>query len=162
LEVSIQEKQMNISEMVALVRRDLHDEDSERYRFTDDALTRHILRAIKDFSEAVPLEQTATIETALGSRNIEISDITGRVTVEAVEYPAGKFPPCFQRFSLWADTLTLLGDTIPDGGNAGIYYGGLHTLGEETSPSRKYTKTSSPPAPPGTPRWNTPLTPSTR
>jgi len=124
---------MNLSDMLTLVRRDLHDEDSERYRFSDDALTRHILRAVKDFSEAIPLEQTAAIATTPGSRDIDISDITGRVMIEAVEYPAGKFPPCFQRFSLWADTLTLLGDVIPDGGNACFYYGGLHTLDEDSS-----------------------------
>ena len=124
---------MTLSEMVTLVRRDLHDEESERYRFTDDALTRHILRAVKDFSESIPLEQTATVETVSGSRDIDISETTGRIMVEAVEYPAGKFPKCYQRFSLWADTLTLLGDAVPDGSDVCIYYGGLHTLGEESS-----------------------------
>jgi hypothetical protein len=119
--------------MLTLVRRDLHDEDAERYRFSDDALTRHIQRAVKDFSESIPLEQTAVIATTHGSRDINISGIAGRVMVEAVEYPAVKSPPRFQRFSLWADTLTLLGDVIPDGGNACVYYGGLHTLSEEAS-----------------------------
>jgi hypothetical protein len=40
----------------------------------------------------------------------------------------GEFPKRYQPFSLWGDTLTLLGSEIPDGSNANIYYGKLHTL----------------------------------
>jgi len=53
--------------------------------------------------------------------------------VEAVEYPVDNFPKRYQRFSLWGDTLTLLGDEIPDGANAYIYYGKLHTLDASSS-----------------------------
>ena len=53
--------------------------------------------------------------------------------VEAVEYPVGKFPQRYQRFSLWGDTLTLLGEEIPDGSDVYIYYGKLHTLSTEIS-----------------------------
>jgi hypothetical protein len=53
--------------------------------------------------------------------------------VEAIEYPVDKFPREFQRFSLWADILTLLGDKVPDGEDAYIYYGSLHTLDATTS-----------------------------
>jgi hypothetical protein len=53
--------------------------------------------------------------------------------VEAVEYPAGHFPRHFQRFSLWAGTLTLLGDEVPDGSDAKVYYGKLHTLSASAS-----------------------------
>ncbi len=124
---------MNLTTMITLVRRDLHDEDAGSYRFSDEALTRHIQRAVKDFSEALPLEQKETFATVAGSRDIDISGITGRVSVEAVEYPVGNFPPRCQRFSLWADTMTLLGDVVPDGGNAAVYYGKLHTLDAEAS-----------------------------
>jgi len=53
--------------------------------------------------------------------------------VEAVEYPVDKFPKRYQRFALWGDTLTLLGDEVPDGSNANVYYGKLHTLDAEGS-----------------------------
>ena len=53
--------------------------------------------------------------------------------VVAVEYPADKFPRRYQRFSLWGDTLTLLGSEVPDGSNAYVYYGKLHTLDTEGS-----------------------------
>jgi len=124
---------MNLADMRALVRRDLHDEDSDSYRWTNDEMDRHISHAVKDFSEAAPDEQKATKATTSGSREIDISSITDRVMVQAVEYPVGQFPPRYQRFALWGNTLTLLGPEVPDGSNAYVYYGKLHTLGESTS-----------------------------
>ncbi len=119
---------MNLTEMRAIVRRDLHDEDTGNYRWTDDEIDRHILHAVKDYSEAVPLEQKSSIATVDGSREIGISTLSGRITVEAVEWPVDKFPKHYQRFSIWADVLTFLGNEIPDGSNAYIYYGKLHSL----------------------------------
>jgi len=124
---------MNLSEMRTTVRRDLHDEDASNYRWTDDELDRHIAHAVKDFSEHLPYEQKAVKATTSGSREIDISTLTDRVMVEAVEYPVDKFPPRYQRFSLWGDTITLLGDEVPDGSNAYIYYGKLHTISAESS-----------------------------
>ena len=119
---------MNLVEMRAIVRRDLHDEDSENYRWTDDELDRHVAHAVAELSGHMPREQKATKATTSGSRELDISDLTGRVMVEAVEYPVDRFPKRYQPFSLWGDTLTLLGDEVPDGSDAWIYYGALHTL----------------------------------
>jgi len=124
---------MNLAEMRTTVRRDLHDEDDTNYRWTDDELDRHIAHALKAFSEAIPDEQKATKATASGSREIDIATVTDRIVIEAVEYPVDKSPRKYQRYSLWADTLTLLGDEVPDGSNAYIYYGKLHTLDATTS-----------------------------
>lgn len=119
---------MDLSDMRTIVRRDLHDEDTENYRWTDDEIDRHIAHALIEFSRALPLEDTATIATTDGSREIDISDLSDRVMIEAVEYPVGSFPPSYQRFSLWGDTLTILSDELPDGSDAKVYYGKLHTL----------------------------------
>ena len=129
---------MNLPTMRANVRRDLHDEDSEDYRWTDDELDRHIARALAQFSHALPVEDTADIETTDGSREIDISQLSDRVMVQAVEYPTGSYPRCYQRFALWADKLTILSDGVPEGSDARIYYGKLHTLDTSTStiPSR--------------------------
>jgi len=124
---------MNLTEMRAIVRRDLKDEDAANYRWTDDELDRHIAHAVKEFSEYIPYEQKAIEATTSGSREIDISTITDRIMVEAVEYPVDKFPRKYQRFSLWGDILTILGDEVPDGSNANIYYGKLHTLGESST-----------------------------
>jgi hypothetical protein len=119
---------MNLTDMRALVRRDLHDEESGNYRWTDDELNRHIARAVKELSEHIPCEQKATKATTSGSREINIAAVTDRIMVAAVEYPVGKLPKIYQPFSLWGDVLTLLGDEVPDGSNAYIYYGKLQTL----------------------------------
>ncbi|UCH43497.1 MAG: hypothetical protein JSW16_02845 [Dehalococcoidales bacterium] len=47
---------MNLTDMRTIVRRDLHDEDAENYRWSNDELDRHIAHAVRDFSEAVPHE----------------------------------------------------------------------------------------------------------
>ena len=124
---------MNLTDMRAIVRRDLHDEDTGNYRWTDDELDRHIAHAVREFSEHIPFEQKTTKATTSGSREIEIATITDRIMVEAVEYPVDKFPKRYQPFSLWGDTLTLLGDEVPDGSDAYIYYGKLHTLDASSS-----------------------------
>jgi len=124
---------MNLTEMRTIVRRDLKDEDASNYRWTNDELDRHIAHAVKEFSEAIPYEQRATKATTSGSRELDISSITGRIMVEAVEYPVDKFPKRYQPFALWGDMLTTLGDEVPDGSNAYIYYGKLHTLDASVS-----------------------------
>jgi hypothetical protein len=119
---------MDLNTMRTIVRRDLRDEEPTNYRWSDDELDRHIAHALKEFSEAVPLSAKATLPTTPDSRVIDISSLTDRVMVEAVEYPIDKFPPCYQRFALWGHALTLFGDEVPDGSNCNVYYGILHTL----------------------------------
>ena len=123
---------MNLTEMLTLVRRDLKDEATP-YRWADAELTRHIERAVKELSERLPLTASATLATTPGSREIDISSLADRIMVLAVEYPANQSPKQFQRFSIWADTLTIISGDVPDGSNANVYYGKLHTLDATTS-----------------------------
>ena len=123
---------MNLTEMITLVRRDLRDETTP-YQWSDDELTRHINRALKQLSERVPLPAKATLATTADSREIDISSVTDRVMVQAVEYPVDEFPKRYQRFSIWGDTLTIISGDEPDGSNCHIYYGKLHTLDATTS-----------------------------
>ena len=125
---------MDLATMRALVRRDLHDEDSSNYRWTDSELDRHIGRAVKELSLAVPLEAKATLSTTAGSRDLSLASLTGLVAVEAVEYPVGEYPPSYVPFSLWSNTLTLLVDSAPLGGQSvNVFYGRLNTLDATTS-----------------------------
>jgi len=119
---------MNITEMIAVVRKDLHDEDSNNYRWSDTELTRHIDRAVREVSERIPLPEKAILPTTAGSRDIDISGIDDRVMIEAVEYPVDYSPPSYRRFSVWGDTLSLIDGCEPDGSNCYVYYGTLHTL----------------------------------
>jgi hypothetical protein len=124
---------MNLSEMITLVRKDLHDEDSGNYRWTDAELTRHIGRAVGELSESLPLPAMATLPTTVDSREVDISGLANRIMVEAVEFPVGESPASYQRFSIWGDTLTIIGGEEPDGSNCNIYYGTLHTLDADGS-----------------------------
>lgn len=125
---------MNLADMRARLRQDLHDEDESSYRWSDEELNRHIEHAVRELSLAVPLEAKATLTTTAGSRELSLSTISDLVAIEAVEYPVGRYPPRYVRFSLWGDTLTLLVEGAPSGGEeVYIYYGKLHTLDETAS-----------------------------
>lgn len=119
---------MNLTTMIALVRQDLHDEDSNNYRWTDAVISRHIHRALAELSESLPVACVAIMPTVIGSRELDISVLAGRILVMALEYPIGSIPPDYQQFSLWGDTLTITGGKQPDGNNCRIYYGGPHTI----------------------------------
>ncbi|MBN1161710.1 MAG: hypothetical protein JXA17_07185 [Dehalococcoidales bacterium] len=119
---------MNLTEMIALVRQDLHDEDAENYRWTDGELTRHINRAVGELSESLPLPAKATLPTTMGSRELDISGLNDRIMVVAVEYKTDVNPPDYQQFSIWGQTLTILSGSLPDGSNCSVYYGARHTL----------------------------------
>ena len=88
---------------------------------------------MSELSESMPVEAVTTITTATGSRDVDVSNLRPFIMVQAVEYHAGKFPRQYQRFSLWADTLTLLGDIVPDGSEAKVFYGQPHTLTSQAS-----------------------------
>jgi len=108
------------------IRIDLHDESAERW--ADEALDRHIARALRDIDNAIPREASAEIATTEGGRELAIGDIVGLITVEAVEYPVGNYPPSYVQFSRWEATLTLLGAAVPDGSDARVFFTAAHEL----------------------------------
>ncbi len=119
---------MDLSAMVTQVRRDLRDEDSENYVWSDDELERHIAHALYDLSEQLPRQATATLSTVSGSMDLDVSSLIDVIVINAVEYPTAYNPKRYQRFSAWGDTLMFLGSLVPDGSNCTIYYGKTHTL----------------------------------
>jgi len=120
--------------MRARVRTDLHDEDSANYRWTDAELDRHIQRAVRDFSLAAPLEAKSTLTATPGTRDLSIGALTDLVGIEAVEWPVGKYPAAFVRFSVWLNTLTLLTDAAPAAADSvAIYHTKLHTIDGSSS-----------------------------
>ena len=118
-----------LTEIRARVRTDLHDEDAAGFRWASAELDRHIFHALREMSLAIPVEDKATLSATAGSRDIDLSSLTGLVLVDSVEYPAGQSPPAFTEFRVWGDTLTLLVERVPaQGEQAVVYYGKLHTL----------------------------------
>ena len=123
-----------ISTIRARVRKDLHDEDSDRW--SDDELDRHIQHAVLDISQASPLEArdiSLTIPDP-DSREIDISGIDCLVHVEAVEYPTGEYPRRYREFRVWANRLELLTSETPTAGESlYLYYGKVHTVDADGS-----------------------------
>jgi len=118
-----------ISDIRARLRTDLHDTDSANYRWTDGELDRHTQRTVRELSLAVPLEAKTTLSATPGSRDLSISGLTDVVGIEAVEYPTGKYPATYVRFSVWLSTLTLLIDGAPAAVDPfAVYYTKLHTI----------------------------------
>lgn len=127
---------MNLPTMRTMVRRDLKDDDAANQRWSDDELDRHIGHAVLDVSQAIPEEKKSSgiVIPTPASREVDISSLTDRVAVDAVEYPTDEYPKRYRRFSVWADTLTLLIDETPtQGESVVVYYGKTHTLDASTS-----------------------------
>ena len=126
-----------LSDIRTLVRRDLKDEDSQDYRWTDDEIDRAIQNAVAEFSRYIPRAMKSTIATTAGEAGIDISGLTERITIDRVEFPVGNTPRAFARFSVYGDTLTLL-DIEGDGQDCYIYWSKMHTVDSEESTITSY------------------------
>ena len=101
---------INIGTLRWRLRSELHDEDATNYRWTDAVLD----RAARELSLVLPREQKTALITTAGSREVGVAGLSDRVRIEAVEYPAAKWPPSYVQFSLFESTLTLLSvSTLP-------------------------------------------------
>lgn len=129
-----------LSDLRSLIRIDLHDEDESAYRWTNEALDRHIARALAEFSAASPRTATLTIEATAGWREYDLSeqsDLANRpAAVAAVEWPydaaAPAYPPPFVAFRVFANQLYLLADETPQAGDSiRVWYTLPHVLSED-------------------------------
>jgi hypothetical protein len=124
----------DIAELRSRLRQEVHDEEPVDYRWQDDTLDRHLLRATNDLSLVWPRERKATLATNDGSRELSLASLQDLVRVEAVEYPAGRYPAEYVRFSVFAGVLTLQIDQLPGGAeDVHVYWGKLHTLSDTES-----------------------------
>jgi hypothetical protein len=128
---------MDLSAMRTLVRRDLKDEDSSNYRWQDNEIDRAINRAVAELSRYVPREMKTSVSTVDGGREISIAALADRVSVDRVEFPVGKTPGGFQRFSIYQDSITLI-DVDGDGNDCHVYWSKVHTLDDSASTVPSY------------------------
>lgn len=127
-----------LSDLRNQMRKDLHDEDDDNYRWTDDALDRHIERALAEFSATSPRTATTTISAVAGVREYSLTatDLNNRpAAVQAVEWPyvaaAPAYPPCFTPFRVFANYLYLLATDAPAAGDVLRVWSSLpHVLSE--------------------------------
>jgi hypothetical protein len=123
---------MNLTEMRARVREDLQDMDEENYRWTDDEVDGAIDRVVMEYSLHAPIEQQDDIPTTDGDTELDISDLSGLMKVESVEFPIGQTPKYMQRFEYWAGHLYMEDEGDADYA-ARVRWLKKHTLGEATT-----------------------------
>ncbi|HEY8490576.1 MAG TPA: hypothetical protein VIO14_06250 [Dehalococcoidia bacterium] len=120
---------MNLTELRSRVRLDLRDTDPTAQRWPDAALDRHIQRALRELSLAIPDEAAAQLTTTPGSRDLSLAGLDGLIGVDAVEYPVDRYPPAYVPFSRRGSTLTLLVETAPQAAEpVRVLYARLHSL----------------------------------
>jgi len=117
--------------MVARVRDDLQDTDSQNYRWTDGEVESAVLRVVAEYSLRAPIEQQDDIATADGDREVDISTLTGLLEVESVEFPIGESPKYMQHFEHWAGHLYT--EDYGDGTGARVRWFKKHTLTAEST-----------------------------
>lgn len=119
--------------MRALARRDLKDEDSSDYRWTDDEIDRAIEKAVLEYSEYCPLRVRSSLATTGGDNTLDISSLSNRIGVVRVEHPVGEQPYQSRRFYVWGAVLTFQDGYYGDGGDCYVYWLQQHTLGESST-----------------------------
>jgi len=123
--------------MRASVRRDLKDEDSANYRWTDNEIDRAIERAVLDYSLYCPLEQKTAMATVDLISDISLSTLSDIVEVITVEHPIDQVPPQYRPFRVWGGVLTFLYGYTGDGSNCYVCWLKKHAIdaGSSTVPS---------------------------
>lgn len=128
-----------LNQALEQLRRELGDTESVNARWAAEDLEQHLQHAIEALSLVLPRQMKTTLSTTAGSRDLDVSSLRDRITIEAVEYPTGNYPATYVAFSVWGDTLTLLVAGAPTGtGNVTVYWQALHTIDPSgsTLPSR--------------------------
>jgi hypothetical protein len=121
--------------MRARVREDLQDTDAQNYRWTDDEVDGAIDRVVTEYSLHAPIEQQDDIATTDGDTELDISSLSGLLSVKSVEFPIGQTPKYYQRTEYWAGHLYMQDEG--DGEDARVRWLKRHTLdaGSTTIPT---------------------------
>ncbi len=107
---------MNIDELRDQIRAEIQDTGvPAAEQLSDNELDQALERATGRYSRIRRRQRlTATTIAAAGTlRELDISALSPRFEIVAVEYPTGRFPKEFAPFSVWSDTLTLDLDNEP-------------------------------------------------
>ena len=117
--------------MVARVRADLKDTDTQNYIWTDAEIQGAIGRAVMEYSLHAPIEQQTDIATTDGNTELDISSLSGLLQVASVEFPIDQSPKYMQHFERYAGHLYM--EDEGDGTKARVHWLKIHTLGESTT-----------------------------
>jgi hypothetical protein len=117
----------------ASVRRDLKDEDSANYRWSDNEIDRAIERAVLDYSLYCPLEQKTAVATVNISPEVNLSTLSDLIEVVTVEHPIDQVPAQYRPFRTWGGVQTFLNGYTGDGTNCYVRWLKKHSIGAGSS-----------------------------
>lgn len=106
------------------VQRDLKDESAERWATTE--VDRAVLRALADIDTHRPQELDTLLATTKNSRLVNISPLTDKVSIDAVEYPIDLTPKSFAHYEVRGNQLVL--EDEGDGNHCRVYWTKKHSL----------------------------------
>jgi len=126
-----------LTTMRTAVRRDLKDEDSANYRWSDNEIDRAIERAVLDYSLYCPLEQKTAVSTVNLSQEVSLSTLSDMVDVISVEHPVDQAPPQYRPYRVWGGILSFLDGYTGDGTNCCVRWLKKHSIsaGSSTVPA---------------------------
>lgn len=111
------------------LRKDLQDEDTSNERWSDDVLNRHLDAALDEVSLLAPLQSLSALTTEFASRQVDVSGLKPRLRIVAIEHPTGQYPPAYQPYTSWGDTITLDIITEPTGAeDVNVFWEGPHSI----------------------------------
>lgn len=95
--------------------------------FDDPSLDQHIREAAREFSLYVPVEASADVVIAGGTRTIALSGLSRPIRVLTVETPPGNWPRTLVDFEVYGNTVTL--DVLPSSNqSATVHYTQAHLI----------------------------------
>jgi len=117
---------MNLVEMRARVREDLHDTDPSAYQWTNDQVDGAIQRAVREYTQRAPIEKISDLATTADSVEMDITSLTDLASIESIEFPTDETPPHYQRFVFYAGRVFMRDPG--DGTDARVKWLQKHTL----------------------------------
>jgi hypothetical protein len=124
-----------LSDIKADVLRILNDSEGEI--FEEGKVMLAIESAIRLASRYSPAESKETFTFAQGSRQIDITGLTGFIRLlpeHPAEYPVGYYPPCYRNASVFGKTVTIQVNRNPsEGETVYLYCLKNHSLTDSTS-----------------------------
>lgn len=120
---------LTLPQAVDHLRTRLGDQVPSVARWDDADLERAVETALQELSLHLPRKVRSPFTATAGTRDLDLSGLTGLVSVQAVELLPAQWPPDYLSFSLWGATLTVHFDSLPDGTEqVAVFWHGVHTI----------------------------------
>ncbi len=120
---------MTLNQLITAVRTQLGDLAAGSARWSDEDLEAALTRAVDEFSIQLPRNMKTVLVATPNSRDLDVSSLSRLLSITAVEWKTGEYPPSHNRYSLWANPLTIHVANAPTAAdNVNIFWHAMHQL----------------------------------